>query len=179
MSDFLDDALGILGRVAPTLAGMIGGPFAAQAVMALETALGLPATGDKDAALQAVAKATPEQLLAIKAEDNRHAEEMKRLGINVLKLGNEDRDSARKREIALGGWATPALASVIVGGFFGLVGYIVVNKGLGVQGDSAALVGGMIGYASAKADQVVSYYFGSSSNADNATQLLARSPAIE
>lgn len=175
----MDDALGILRTIAPTLAGMIGGPFAAAAVAAIEAALGLPATGDKEAALAAVAGAAPDKLLALKAEDNRHAEAMAQLGISRDALAAQDRDSARKREISLGGWATPALAGLIVGGFFALVAHIVVNKGLGIQGEAAALVGGMIGYASAKADQVVSYYFGSSSTADHATRLLARAPAIK
>lgn len=60
---------------------MIGGPFAGAAVTAIESALGLPATGDKEAALKAVAGASPEQLLALKAEDNRHAEATEQLGI--------------------------------------------------------------------------------------------------
>lgn len=176
---FMDDALGVLGKVAPTIASMIGGPFAGAAVTAIEQALGLDPTGDKDAALKAVAGASPEQLLALKSEDNRHAEAMNKLGIDRETLAVQDRDSARKREQSVGGWATPLLASIIVGGFFGLVGYIVINRGLGVQGDAAALVGGMIGYASAKADQVVSYYFGSSSNAEHATKLLSQAPAIK
>ena len=62
----IDDALGALAQVAPTIATMIGGPLAGTAVSALESVFGLNPTGDKIAALQAVSTATPDQLLALR-----------------------------------------------------------------------------------------------------------------
>ncbi len=174
----LDDTMGILGKVAPTIATMLGGPLAGTAVSALTQVLGLPSGSDKDSVLAAVANASPDQLLSIKQEDNRHAEAMAKLGLDAASLSAQDRDSARKREMAVGGRFTPALAMLVVAGFFVLVGFVIFSKNYSVDPTMATLVGGLLGYASAKADQVVSYYFGSSSGQDHATNLLSKAPPV-
>ena len=61
----------------------------------------------------------------------------------------------------------------MIGGFFGVV-YMVMGGHVENITDPllAGLIGTLIGYASAKADQVVSYYFGSSSSSKNKTAAL-------
>lgn len=173
---FMDDALGVLGAVAPTIATMLGGPLAGTAVTALETALGLDPTGDKDAALRAVAGATPEQLLALKAEDNRHAEVLEKMGLDRETLAASDRDSARKREMEVKDWVPGALAIGLTLGFFSLLGWLVAHEP--PQG-SRDILNIMLGSLGTGWITMLAYYFGSSSGAQNATKLLSQAPAIK
>ncbi|MBC7908586.1 MAG: hypothetical protein H7Y60_17795 [Rhodospirillaceae bacterium] len=175
MDDIFANALGVLGRVAPTIAGMIGGPFAGMAVQAIETAFGLPATGDKDAALKAVANATPEQLQALKAEDNRHAEAMEELGVRRDQLGVEDRKSSRDMQVQTRSWVPGTLAIAMTFGFFGLLGWLVSHEPPQGSRDILNIMLGALGTGWAG---MLSFYFGSSKGEHEATQLLARAPAI-
>lgn len=151
----------VLKVAAPTIATALGGPLAGVAVNALSQAiLGKP-DGTADEVAAVVASGDPNVLLKLKEADQTFAAKMKELDIEVEKINAGDRDSARKREVAKGGWANPVLAAVIVAGFMSMVMYILV-AGLKIQPEHAALIGTLIGYVSAKADQVVSYYFGSS-----------------
>ncbi|HLN23867.1 MAG TPA: hypothetical protein VK558_07785 [Patescibacteria group bacterium] len=165
MTDILTQGLGVLEQVAPTLATMIGGPLAGTAVSALEGVFGLTPTGDKAAALTAVAAATPDQLLAVKAENDRHAEAMAKMGLDTASLTFNDRDSARKREEEVKDWTPRALAFVAIGTFVAMVAYVMAGH-MNMDGSAAAVFGTVIGYVSSKADLVLSYYFGSSVAAD-------------
>lgn len=83
-----------LSAVAPWIATTLGGPLAGQAVTALEGALGLSAGSGEEAIAQKIASATPADLLALKAADNKHAEIMKQLGydsvVAIAKLESAD-----------------------------------------------------------------------------------------
>ncbi|CUW39661.1 conserved protein of unknown function [Magnetospirillum sp. XM-1] len=157
----LNDALGVLGKVAPTIATMLGGPLAGTAVSAIESALGLDPSGDKDAALKAVAAATPEQLLALKAEDNRHAEAMEKLGLDRDALAAQDRDSARKREMEVKDRVPGILAISLTLGFFGLLGWLVAHEP--PQG-SRDILNIMLGSLGTGWITMLAYYFGSSAD---------------
>lgn len=74
-----------------------------------------------------------------------------------------DRDSARKMQIDTHSKIPAILAGITVTGFFIVVGYILTGRLL-LTGEQGILVGTIVGYVSAKADQVLSYYFGSSSS---------------
>lgn len=172
----IDDALGVLGKVAPTIATMLGGPLAGTAVSALESVLGLDQTGDKDAALRAVVGATPDQLLSLKQEDNRHAETLEKIGLDRETLAAGDRDSARKREMEVKDWVPGVLAIGLTLGFFGLLGWLVAHEP--PQG-SRDILNIMLGSLGTGWVTMLAYYFGSSSSAQNATKLLAHAPAIK
>jgi len=177
MASVIDQGLGILEQIAPTLATMIGGPFAGTAVAAIEKGLGLNATGDQAAALTAVAGATPEQLLALKAEDNRHQEAMAKLGVDLQQSAEQGRASARAREAAVKDKTPSRLAYTIIGGFLSvsmaqliaIMGWPdLINK---IPGQGWLLIGQVTGYLANEAKQAASYYFGSSagSQAKDAT----------
>lgn len=74
----------LLGTVAPWLATTLGGPLAGTAVKAITSALGLPGDSTEDQISAALVNATPEQLLALKAADNQHAEVMQKLGFDHI-----------------------------------------------------------------------------------------------
>ena len=171
----------VIKSVAPTLATALGGPLAGAATRAIAGVL-LPE--DKVKALendqaklakaveQAAIGATPEQLAKLKEIDADFEIRMTELGVDLEKIAADDRASARDRETKVGGWANPALAGLIVGGFLAMVGYILIN-GI-AESASLGLIGTCVGYVSAKADQAVSYYFGSSSGSAQKNVLLTR-----
>lgn len=74
-----------------------------------------------------------------------------------------DRDSARKRQMEVKDSVPTILASITIIGFFATVGYVLSGQ-MNLTGEQGILVGTIVGYVSAKADQVLSYYFGSSSS---------------
>lgn len=156
--------------VAPMLGTAIGGPFGGIAAKAVTAVLGISTTSTDEQIEVAMQNATPEQFVALKNADNDFKVQMRELGIKEDALHAQDRDSARKREIALGGdWVVQTLAVVIMIGFLVMCGYLL-GFGLG-DGVSAGLAGTVVGYVSAKAEQVCSYYFGSSKGSKDKTTL--------
>lgn len=92
-----------------------------------------------------------------------------------LTLAVQDRDSARSREIGVRDHTNKILAFVIVGAFVCLVASTL----LGYAKVESALAGTLVGYLSAKAEQVLNYYFGSSAGSAQKTELLARAQPID
>ena len=164
----------VVGTVAPGIATALGGPLAGMAVKTLsDHLLGHP-DGSEDDVAQAIAGASPDILLKMKEADQAFTLSMQQAGVDLEKIAAGDRDSARKREIATGDNATPRiLAGIVVLGFFGVVYSVLSGYVDGLKDPSiATLIGTLIGYVSAKADQVVSYYFGSSAGSDKKTDLM-------
>ncbi|EPY03477.1 hypothetical protein [Magnetospirillum fulvum] len=168
----------IVGTVAPSIATALGGPLSGLATKAIARAFGL---GDdsEDSVAAAVTSATPEQLLALKKADQDFAVKMRELDIDLERIAAGDRDSARKREVDAKDWTPKVLAFVIVGGFFGTVAYVLGWGLSGMDAAAAAFAGSLVGYVSAKAEQVVAYYFGSSSGADKAAVLLSKAGPVK
>jgi len=66
------------------------------------------------------------------------------------------------------------LAFVVVAGFMATVFLVLLGLVDGMKDPlMATTVGTLIGFVSAKAEQVIAYYFGSSSSSQQKTQLLA------
>lgn len=168
----------IIKTVAPWIATALGGPLGGMAVTAAADALGL---GDKttDAIKQAISGATPEQMLALKQADQAFALQMQELGFKQVtdleSLAVEDRGSARAREIAVKDNTNKVLAACIVGGFI----VTVMATLMGWTKAESVLAGTLIGYLSAKADQVLSYYFGSNKDSARKTELIAQAPPVK
>ncbi len=153
MNDFLKS-------VAPSLATALLGPLGGVAISFIADKLGI-----EEKTVEAVTdaiqgnKMTAEQVTQIKAAEIDFQKFLKTNEIDLERIHAGDRDSARKRESAVQDKTTRNLAYLIVGGFLGMVG---ATLGGWTQVDSV-LAGTLIGYLSAKAEQVASYYFGSSS----------------
>ncbi len=149
-------AIGLeLARLAaPWIAEKVAGPKGAEVAQVLVNAAEAVTGKSGDAALDAL-KADP--ALMLQYQSRILTEETTRLR-DIL----ADVQNARGREIAVGGWANPVLAAVIVTGFLGTVYMVLAGYVEGLKDPlTATTVGLLIGYVSAKADQVVSYYFGS------------------
>lgn len=153
-----------LGTVAPGLATALGGPVAGIATKALLSVFGLDENATEADLAKAVQRATPEQLLALKKADQDFIVQMERIGVDLAKIDAGDRDSARRRQADTKDHAPEVLGGIIIVGFLVSVGCVLAGYVDGLKDPlQAALIGTLIGYVSAKADQVVAYYFGSSS----------------
>jgi len=84
-----------IGSFAPTLATELGGPLAGMAVTALENAFGLAPGAGVDAITQVVQSGalTPDQIAAVRAADQKHAEIIGQQKIDLAKL-NADHETA-------------------------------------------------------------------------------------
>lgn len=163
-----------LKTLAPWLATAIAGPAGGLAVDAIGKALGIDApTMDKVKSVLA-GPLTPEQQLAIKTADQQFAKDMEQMRLDALGKQTEqevkDRDSARNREIQSKDGVNTVLAYTIVGSFIAMVSSVL----LGYSKVDSVLAGTLVGYASAKCEQVIAYYFGSSKGSDYKTQWLVR-----
>jgi hypothetical protein len=104
---------------------------------------------------------------------------MKALDVDLERIASQDRDSARQREIASrDSWTPRIIGGMALGGFLWSVYWVLSGQVAGMTDPTTvALVGTLVGYVSAKADQVVSYYFGSSAGSARKTE--AMSDALE
>lgn len=165
----------IIGGIAPTIATALGGPLAGLAVESLGKALGMDQPTVKkvqDALTQG--QLSGEQIAQIKQAELALQIRMRELDISEEQLYASDRDSARRRESAVQDQTPRNLAYVVVGGFLALV----LGTLLGYAHVDSVLAGTLVGYLSAKCEQVLAYYFGSSRSGDRKTELLAQAPAV-
>ena len=169
MVGFLDDVLPILERAAPIIAGAIGTPFAGIAVGFLEAALGLqPGAGPKPVAA-ALGSATLDQLAAVKQANNDFAVAMRKLQITALKQDNDDRASARVREINVKDYTPTVLSYLLTAGLFTIfTGALIFGIPKGVEQPLEITLGSL----TAAWIAMMSYYFGSSRGSQNKDQLL-------
>jgi len=161
-------ALQILRTVAPTVALAVGGPFGPLASAAISAVLGTPA-GDDKAAETALLGATPDQLLALKKAEEDFQLQLEKLGIEKDKLVFDDIANARAREIAVKDTTPRYMAYLVTIGFFGVLGYLVV-EGKPVSGGDVMLV--MVGSLGTAWTGIVAYYFGSSAGSAAKTDAL-------
>lgn len=161
----------LLRQVAPTIATALGGPVAGMAVRALS--IGLLGRDDATASdlAEVLAAATPDQVTEIKRIDAEFQVKMKQLDIDLEALVVADRKSAREMQMALKTNLVPSMAVFILCSFVA----VTVATLLGYTKVDSVLAGTLIGYLSAKAEQVISFYFGSSNSSQNKDLLLYNS----
>ncbi len=149
-----------LGDLAPIL-GSAFGPLGTAGGLAVRQLLGLPSDAS-DADLQTFIQ-TPEGALKLKQAEYDYSIAMEAQQTERIRIDKEDRDGARDREKTVKDNIPARLAGVTIIGFFTTVGYVLSGKVI-LSGEAGILIGTIVGYVSAKADQVLSYYFGSSSS---------------
>lgn len=161
----MDELLGILRGLAPSVATAVGGPLGGLAVTALASKFGVA----DDVA--AVAKAI--------AGDPDAATKLAEIDLRQFQAESEDRDSARQREtaVAAAGGSTlaqlvvPILALGTVSMTFIFIGILLFKV---IDTAQQQLVIFALGYATAAAQQVLSYYFGSSKSSQDKTTALQK-----
>lgn len=165
----------LVSTIAPTLATALGSPLAGSAIKILsQTLLGTDTGTEKDIAA-ALQSADPETILKIKQADSEFAIKMRELDIDIDKIAAADRDSARKRDTEGKDNMNEILACIVVVAFVGTVAVTL----LGWTKTETVLAGTLIGYLSAKCEQVLTYYFGSNKSSARKTELLAKAESIK
>ncbi|PJB10752.1 MAG: hypothetical protein CO120_03220 [Gammaproteobacteria bacterium CG_4_9_14_3_um_filter_38_9] len=179
-----------VGAIAPTLATMLGGPLAGTAVAALSNIFF--GTGDKSEAevQQAVLTGlTPEKIVEMRKIDKEHEATMAKIGFDYAKLSTsqelayvDDTKDARKYKDDKTFWLGVVILLVfaltmsmsLYGSYQILQGGITV-KDVSIVAAVSGFIGSIIGYISANAQQVVSYFYGSSSGSKQKTDAMTDS----
>ena len=158
-----------LEQVAPTIATALGGPLAGLAVEAVSKALGV--SGDEAKSMLDEGKMSANQIAQVKVAEIELQKQAQALGLNFEQLAVADRSSAREMQVATKSLLVPTLAIIIVVSFIG----VVVGTMMGLSHIESAMAGTLVGYLSAKAEQVVAFYFGSSAGSQRKDELLHQS----
>jgi hypothetical protein len=165
-----------LGVLAPTVASALGGPLAGGIVAFLGDLLGIgEPTQEKIAKAFENGQLTSEQIATIKLKEMELKSEEQERGFRYAELEFKDRDSARNREVQTGDKVNRNLAYFIIAAFVAMVGCTLG----GLAKVDTVLAGTLIGYLSAKAEQVLVYYFGSTQGSARKTELLAQAEPIK
>lgn len=159
-----------IAGAAPDLARALGGPLAGAAVGAIARAVLGDEKADEAQVEDAIAKASPEQLLALRKADQEFRLGLARAGLDAEKIAAEDRANARAREVSRRDWTPAAMGGLILAGFFGLLGLMATRRlPEGMETEFSIMLGAL----SAMTGAVVNYYFGSSAGSREKTRLLA------
>jgi len=161
-----------LEQVAPTIATALGGPLAGLAVEAVSKALGV--SGDEAKNILDEGKMSADQIAQVKVAEIELQKQAQSLGLNFEQLAVQDRSSARDMQIATKSFLVPTLAIIIVVSFIG----VVIGTMMGLSHIESAMAGTLVGYLSAKAEQVVAFYFGSSAGSQRKDELLHQSTPV-
>lgn len=171
MSAFTDKARAVIAAVAPTVGTALGGPFGALAGVVVAKALGKEGQAAPEAAVSdAIASGDPSVYVQLKQAENDFTARMTELGLKPEQLANEDRASARAREVAVKDHVPAVLAVIVTVGFFGTLAFLLIHGKPEAGGDALLVMLGALGGAWAS---IIAYYFGSSAGSKDKTAALA------
>jgi hypothetical protein len=162
-----DKAKNVISAVAPALGTALGGPLGGMAGLLVAQMVG---GGDQKQTEELIASQKPEVLAQLKQAELAYFQRLEELGLEHEKVAQGDRASAREREVKTNDTAPAMLALGVTGGFFGVLGYMLVN---GVPENSEALYI-MLGSLGTAWASVIAYYFGSSAGSKLKTELFGR-----
>lgn len=161
----------IVGAIAPGLATALGGPLAGVATQALSAALLGKDGGSDDEIATAILTGGTDALAAIKKADHEFEVRLRELDIDLERVHQADRASARDRQAKTGDWTPSVLAAAITIGFFTVL-WELMHGAIPDSGRDALLV--MLGSLGTAWASVVAYYYGSSSGSAKKTAALER-----
>jgi hypothetical protein len=163
-----------VAAIAPTIAGLLGGPLASMGVQALEGVFGLAAgTADSDPQqlIKAVANISPDTAIKLAQIDSDLKTKLAQAGIDMEALQVKDRDSARTREAATKDWTPRVLALVIICGYAMVQWYIMSHV---LAAEMREVVMRSLGVLDAAVGMVLTYYYGSSSSSKTKDETISK-----
>lgn len=161
----------LVGTVAPTLATALGGPLAGVAVSTISKAV-LGKETATEGELETALAGNTDALLKLKEAEQTFKLEMEKLGVDLERVHQADRDSARRMQIATKDFMPALLGITITVGFFGVLGYLMA-RGLPENGAQPVLI--LLGSLSTAWTAVTAFYYGSTKGSAEKTRLLAES----
>lgn len=147
--------------IAPSLATALAPELglAGVAIRAIGQAFGMPDATEQQVS-EAIAKATPADLLAMKNADQQFQKDMASIGVDLEKIAADDRANARDREIKTGdSWTPRILGGIVVIGYLAVQWYILSHI---VPTEMREIVLRSMGTLDMALGLVLGYYFGSS-----------------
>lgn len=171
----------VIGGIAPTIATALGGPMAGAAVNAIAEKLDIAPQSDvadtEQAIVDALESGSPTVWAQVKRAEQDFKVQLKQLDIDLEKVHQEDRASARERQVALKDKAPGILAAVIMGIFTMVLvfQFMIVFRQIIIDPSSMRVLDASLGILSAAVVSVVSYYFGSSVGSKRKTELMGNS----
>ncbi len=180
MSWFDDFDLGkTISAIAPLAGKIIGGPFAALGISAIQLALGSDES-DPDALAKQIKNATPEQLIALRNIDAGLKVQMKELDIKEQDLEYQDRANARDlfKQNSL---PQILLSALFVLGFFiitGSLAYFAVNSQAEINPLLFGMLSTVIGVLTAAIPQILNFWFGSSKGSQDKNEMMSYQQAM-
>ena len=163
----------ILKGIAPTLASAALGPLGGIAVSAIGSALGMDApTQAKVAKAFTDGQLTPEALEKLKTLELDYQNQEKERGFKYAELEFKDRDSARSMAVATHSLTPSILTWMIVLLTLVAEGALLFNQV--PPGADPIIIGRVLGTMDSALVMVLSFWFGSNSNSQRKTELLAQ-----
>lgn len=170
------DWLSTVKKIAPTVASAFLGPLGGVAVAAVGELLGVSdATQEKIAGVIQNGMLTPEQVSKLRELELEYQNNEQERSFKYSDLEFKDVADARNREVQTKDNTNKVLAYGIIGAFLATTGATL----LGWTKVDSVMAGTLIGYLSAKAEQVLSYYFGSTKSSARKTEIIAQSEAVK
>ena len=166
------DIAGAVGKAAPILGTLLGGPAGAAVGGLIASALGTA----NDPADVAAAMQNPDAAIKLREVEARRQVDLQALAVDMAKAeiatAAADRASARDREAKTGDTLTPrTLAMIVTVGFFGVLAWLLAYGKPDTGGDALLVMLGALGGAWAA---IISYYFGSSAGSAAKTEILGK-----
>ena len=162
--------------IAPMLGAALLGPLGGAAAAFIADKLGIESkTVEAVSEVLNSGKMTPDQISAIKLAEMDFKKFLESNKIKMEEIAAADRNSARNREVQVKDNTNKILTFTVVGAFIAMVGATL----MGFAKVESVLAGTLVGYLSAKAEQVLAYYFGSSAGSKDKTALLAKAEPVK
>lgn len=159
----------VIGKLAPTVASALLGPAGGAVVAAIGGIFGLDGATEKDIQQRIEnGQLTPEQIAGLRELELKLQAEEKERGFRYAELEFKDRDSARNMAIQTGDKTARNITYLILVSFIGVVGCTL----FGWTNADTVLAGTLIGYLSAKAEQAIAFWLGSTDSSKHKNELL-------
>lgn len=174
------DIANVVGKTAPILGTVLGGPAGGAIGSLVSSALGVE---NKPSEVIKAIETNPQIAVKLKELEIQeesmlkdHIKQMAQIDLDYQKEYVKDKDSARTREIELsknGDNLTQNILAIIgTVAFFGLAFYIVTNGLNEMNKEESFIVGMVVGSVMMIGKEIYGYYFGSSSGSKEKTQHL-------
>ena len=162
------DLKGIVGKAAPVVGTLLGGPAGAAVGGLISAALGTDNTPD---AVSAELAGNPDAIVKIQELQTNAKVQLQQLAVTAEANRLADVQNARARQTANPGDKTPSLlAAGVTAGFFGILLLMALHTLPAANRDLMNIIIGSLGTAWIS---IISYYFGSSKDSTNQTRMIA------
>ena len=161
--------------IAPTVASALGGPLAGIAVTALGSLFGIAEpTQEKIKSAIEQGQMTGEQISAIRTLELQLQAEERERGFRYAELEFKNVADARAMKISTNSLFPELLSTLIVVGFFGILGWMMY-KPSAIESQPLLI---MLGSLGAAFGAVINYWLGSNKGSDRTKELLANSAPL-